>query len=94
MERSSEQSYEEMISKLNQFCSEVEEQCSVLRSAGSDCVDNTENDPVAEKAAAKIDRCASEISQNLEEVQNVIRDLKEEMEQIRESAAKADRFDD
>ncbi len=94
MARASEQSYEEMINKLNQYCSEVEEQCSVLRSAGSDCVDNTDNDPAAAKAAAKIDRCASDISQNLETVQQIIRALQEELEQIREAAAKADRFDD
>lgn len=94
MERASEESYEEMINKLNQYCGEVEEQCSVLRSAGSDCVDNTENDPAAEKAAAKIDRCASDISQNLEDVQQIIKDLQEELETIREAAAKANRFDE
>ena len=45
-----EQSYEEMISALQTFVSEAEEQCGVMESAGSDCVDNTDGDPAAEKS--------------------------------------------
>ena len=88
-----EQSYEEMISALQTFMTEVEEQCSVLESAGSDCVDNTDGDPAAEKANAKLQKCISDIRATLETIQGIISALQQELEDIRAAAAKAN-FDD
>ena len=88
-----EQSYEEMISALQSFMSEVEEQCSVLESAGNDCVDNTDGDPAAEKANAKLQKCVGDIRASLESIQGIIAALQQELEDIREAAAKAN-FDD
>ena len=88
-----EQSYEEMISALQTFATEVEEQCGVLESAGNDCVDNTDGDPAAEKANAKLQQCVSNIRATLETIQGIISALQQELEAIREAAAKAN-FDD
>lgn len=88
-----EQSYEEMISALQTFMTEVDEQCGVLESAGNDCVDNTDGDPAAEKANAKLQKCVSEIRATLETIQGIISALQQELEDIREAAAKAN-FDD
>ena len=84
-----ESSYEAVIAELQKFVSEAGEQCDVLRSAGEDCVDNTDNDPAAAKASAAVNKCASEIGQSLEEIQDVIKALQEELEAIREAAASA-----
>ncbi len=48
-----EQSYEEMISALQTYVSQVEEECGVMESAGNDCVDNTDGDPAASTSNEK-----------------------------------------
>ena len=88
-----EQSYEEMIVALQSFMAETQEQCTVMISAGEDCVDNTDGDPAAEKASAKLSSCANNIMQSLEAIPSIIQALQEELEQIRIAASKAD-FDD
>lgn len=88
-----EQSYEEMIAALQNFMTEVEEQCGVLESAGTDCVDNTDGDPAAEKADEKLQICVGDIRGTLETIQNIAYALQQELEDIREAAAKAN-FDD
>lgn len=88
-----EQSYEEMINALQTFLSETEEQCSVMENAGTDCIDNTDGDPSAEKAAAKVQKCVSDIRSTFETIQSIISALQQELEDIREAAAKAN-FED
>lgn len=88
-----EQSYEEMINTLQTFLSQAGEQCDVMQSAGEDCVDNTENDPAAEKASAKLQQCLSKIRDSMEAIQAVIQALQDELEDIRQAAARAN-FDD
>ena len=88
-----EQSYEEMISKLQQFITDAGEQCTVMESAGNDCVDNTDGDPAAAKANAKLQKCVGDIRATFETIQGVISALQQELEDIREAAAKAN-FDD
>jgi len=88
-----EQSYEEMISALQAFVSQVGEQCDVMEGAGNDCVDNTDGDPAAEKSNAKLQQCVSNIRSATESVQGIISALQEELEDIREAAAKADQAD-
>lgn len=89
MAYSDEQSYEEMISILQNYIAQVEEQCGVMEKAGEDCVDNTDNDPAAEQSNAKLQQCVSQIRSSEEAIQEVIVGLQQEMEEIREAAAKA-----
>lgn len=84
-----EQSYEEMISELQRFSQAAEEQCSVMESAGRDCVDNTDNDPAAVKSDEKLQSCVSGIRNALSDISGIISALQQELEDIREAAAKA-----
>ena len=93
MDFASEESYEEMISALQTFSTQAEEQCSVMESAGKDCVDNTQNDPAAEKADARLQKCVRDIRGALEDIQGIVEALQDELEAIREAAAKADSMD-
>lgn len=85
-----EESYEEMISALQKFVGEVGEQCEAMSAAATDCVDNTDNDPAAQKGAAKVQECVKEINEAAESVQGVIKALQDELEAIREAARRAD----
>ena len=93
MANADEQSYEEMISALQTYVSQVEEQCGVMESAGNDCVDNTDGDPAAEKSNAKLQQCVGKIRSSVEAIQGIIAALQQELEDIREAAAKADQID-
>jgi len=84
-----EQSYEEMINALQSFLSLAEEQCSVMESAGQDCVDNTDNDPAAEASNSKLQKCIGDIRATFETIQKIISALQDELEDIRAAAAKA-----
>ena len=89
-----EQSYEEMIAALQNFLAELEEQCTVMETAGTDCVDNTDNDPAATKSAEKLSNVVSKIRGTFERVEGVISALQEELEEIRVAAQKADKMDE
>jgi len=84
-----EQSYEEMIQALQKFSSDTAEQCSVMESAGKDCVDNTEGDPAAEKSNGKLQRCVGNIRNALGDIQGIAAALQQELDDIRAAAAKA-----
>ena len=84
-----EQSYEEMISALQKFVADANEQCEVMQRAGTDCVDNTDNDPAASKANNKLMSCVSGIRSAVAEIQDIAAKLQEELEDIRSAAAKA-----
>ena len=84
-----EQAYEEMISALQNFVSQADEQCGVMESAGNDCVDNTENDPAAEASNSKLQKCVGDIRSTFETIQGIITALQEELEDTRAAAAKA-----
>lgn len=88
-----EQSYEEMISTLQTFISNLDEQCTVMQQAGIDCVDNTDGDPAAGSANTKLQQCVGKIRENSETISGIIAALQQELEDIREAAAKAN-FDD
>lgn len=85
-----EQSYEEMISALQTFITQVSDACGDMEAAGTDCVDNMDGDPAAEKGNARIQQCAARFRGTLGTAQKVIAALQEEMEEIRKAAAKAD----
>ncbi len=84
-----EQAYEEMINALRNTKRQLEVHCGVLAQAGKDCVDNTDNDPAAERANARVGECVSKIQQNLETLDSLAAALSEELEDIRQAAARA-----
>lgn len=88
-----EQSYEEMISVLQNYVSQVEEECGVMESAGTDCVDNTDNDPAAVTSNSKLQQCIGKIRGAAKSIQQIIAALQQELEDIRETAAKANQMD-
>ncbi len=81
------ESYEEMIRALQNFMSQVSENCQVMADAGQDCVDNTEGDPAAAKAAAKLQRCIGKIRGTFEQIQDIITALQRELDDILEANA-------
>lgn len=85
-----EQSYEEMITALQNFQKSMDENCTVMEQAGTDCVDNTDGDPAAVKGNAKLCECTKKIREALENVQNIIQALQKELSDIQEAARKAD----
>lgn len=88
-----EQSYEQMISALQTFVSKAEEQCGIMERAGIDCIDNTDGDPVAEKANAKLQKCVGDIRSTLETIQKIIEALQQELDDIHDAVSTAN-FDD
>lgn len=84
-----EESYYEMIDALQRFKQEAEEQCMVMQSAGTDCVDNTDGDPAAVSANNKLQQCVGGIRAALESVQGIIMALQQELEETKAAAAKA-----
>lgn len=84
-----ESSYEEMISILQRFIQEGSEACALLERAGDDCVDNTDGDPAAEASSTKLQSSAGKIRAEFEKIQGIITALQQELEAIREAAAKA-----
>ena len=83
-----EQSYEEMISALQTYVSQVEEECGVMES-----VDNTDGDPAASTSNEKLQQCVGKIRSATESIQGIIAALQQELEDIREAAAKANQAD-
>lgn len=88
------QSYEQVISYLQNYVGIVSEQCAALNSAASDCVDNTFGDPNAAKAAAKLSKCTQDIGSALEDINGIIQDLQEELEEILETEKLSEELDD
>lgn len=89
-----EQSYEEMISALQTYVSQVGEVCGVMESAGTDCVDNTDGDPAAAKSNEKLQKCVGKIRAATESIQGIIAALQQEIDEIRIKAGKVDQIDD
>ena len=84
-----ESSYQETIAQLNQFKNRIMEGCRVLQTAGRDCVDNTDNDPAAVTSNEKLSECINKIQGTLPQIDSIIWALNEEMEAIKEAAARA-----
>lgn len=88
--RAGTEAYEAMIQELQKFKSTVSENCALMQSAAAECAENMPEDPAAAKASSAVGTHCSNIAAQLEVVDNVIRDLQEEMEEIQAAAAKAD----
>lgn len=87
-----ESSYEEMISILQKFIQSGSEACSLLERAGQDAVDNTDGDPAAKNSNDMIKSCSSNIRSQFKNIQGIIVALQDELEAIREAAAKASQY--
>ena len=89
-----EQQYEEMISALQTFKTEAQEKCQTLTAVGSECVENTQNDPAAAKSNSSVQQCVGQIEAQLEEIDRIAQELADELDRIREAAAKANNLGD
>lgn len=89
MANAQDESYAAMISALQTFVSEAEEECSVMDQAGQDCVDNTDNDAAALKSSASLSKCVSNIRSAVAEINNIAAALQQELDDIHEAAARA-----
>lgn len=88
-----EQSYEEMISALQTYVTQVGEVCGVMQSAGIDCVENTDGDPAAVKSNEKLLQCVGKIQAATESIQGIIAALQQELEDIKVAADKVNQVD-
>ncbi|MBE5826414.1 MAG: hypothetical protein K6C96_11075 [Butyrivibrio sp.] len=93
MQVSDEQSYEEVISSLQSYIGQVAQSTGDMRSAGADCVDNTLEDPAAVKSNEKLGKALSDIEAAVADIRGIIKDLQEELEEIREAAQAANSED-
>lgn len=84
-----EQSYEEVISKLRAYTSKVFESCNDMYCAGRDCVDNTEGDPAAVRSNDNLGQALNQINEAVQTIDTIIAALQEELDRIREAAAKS-----
>ncbi|WP_024866376.1 hypothetical protein [Butyrivibrio sp. FCS014] len=93
MQVADEQSYEEVIHSLQSYIGEVARSAGDMRSAGTDCVDNTLNDPAAVKSNERLQSAISKIESAVADIRGVIKDLQDELEEIREAAEAANSAD-
>lgn len=82
---SDEQSYQEMMDALSELMTQIGETCDAMSSAAEDCVDNTEEDVNAQKAAELTNKSIEVIKENAETISKVIQYLEEEIEEIRKT---------
>ncbi len=89
MQVADEQSYQEVINALRSYTNSVSEASGKMYRAGSDCVDNTQNDPAAVTSNERLQGALSKINGAVQDIGGIIADLQEELEEIREAAAAA-----
>ena len=87
-----EQSYEEVISRLNQFIKDVGAVCDDMTRAGSDCYDNKDQDPAAYASCVRLADCIKSINMNVELVEQVCDAMRAQIDRIREKARKASQY--
>lgn len=87
-----EQSYEEVISRLNRFVKEVYTVCDDMTRAGSDCYDNMDQDPAAYASCVRLADCIKSIKMNVELVEQVSDAMQKQIDRIREKARKVSQY--
>lgn len=90
MAYASVESYEEMISALTNFQAQVDGKCSEMEMCANDCVTNTRNDPAAIKACDELKGNIAKIRGTFDTIQNIIKALKEELEEIQKAQSAMD----
>lgn len=89
MQVADEQSYEEVIARLKTYVSEVGNSTGAMYCAGTDCVDNTMSDPAAVASNEKLVTALDRIVAAVRDINQIIIELNQELEEIREAAAAA-----
>ncbi len=82
--------YEEMISALNTFCTNVSESASEMSNAAAECMDNCEHDEASTKSYARVNECVQAFEQAVEVAEKLALAMERELEAAREQARKAD----
>ena len=77
-------SYQEMISKLQSFMTEVDLSCQTMTGIGAQCVENMPGDQAAVNANGKVGECVQKIRGTFEEIQAVIQQLQATLQQHEE----------
>lgn len=92
MQTANPESYQEMITALQNYKKQVEQCCQVMKQAGDDCVANTEGDVAAQRSNEKLGESIKKIDGALDTVDKLISALQEELERVLEVARKAESF--
>jgi len=88
------EAYEAVITSIQSFIDKATEDVEKMTKAAEDCVDNTEDDEAAQKAAGKINKCTAEIHAQLEVLQGVQSAMQKEVEKAIAAARKVDSLND
>lgn len=86
MANANTESYQEVISLLQNYLTEAEGYCTTMENAADTCIDNMDEDPNAQKASAKVQECTNTIRQNFEKINEVIQALQEELSDVDEAS--------
>lgn len=89
MQVADEQSYQEVIQALKAYMSTVYEASGEISRAGTDCVDNTRNDPAAAVSNQRLQEALGRINSAVQDIDGIITDLQQELEEAIEAAASA-----
>lgn len=82
--------YEEMISALSTFCTNVSESCSEMSNAAAECMDNCEHDEASTKSYTRVNECVQAFEKAVELAERLAAAMNRELEAAREQARKAD----
>lgn len=82
--------YEAMIDALQAFVANMGEHVSEMQAAAATCVENTEDDPAAARAAASLAGKLQAIQEAAAQAGTIAQQMQDELERIRAAAAKAD----
>ena len=85
-----EEVYEEMISALNTFCTNVSDSCSEMSNAATECMDNCEHDEASVKSYSRVNECVQAFEKAVELAEKLAAAMNNELEAAREQARKAD----
>ncbi len=77
-----EEAYETAINALENFKKQISTQCDLVEKAAQTCVDNTK-DPNAQNNSVKLSAHVQKIKAQFEEVDNIIKALQEQLEEVR-----------
>ena len=84
-----EKAYEAMINALKDYNTKVSRACEEMISAGNTCVANTDGDPAASSANAKLQSSVGHIFETLSQANRIVSAMQEELQEIQRAAALA-----
>lgn len=87
-----EEVYEEMISALNTFCTNVSDSCREMENAAMECMDNCEHDQASTNSYTRVTECVQAFEKAVELAEKLAQAMENELEAAREQARKADQI--